>query len=50
MVSAELENLNNFEMLKSEFKKWESTHCKCKLCLSYIQNAGYVSISKAKAT
>ena len=38
--SPELKNLNNFEMFKSEIRKWEPTHCKCKLCLLYIQNVG----------
>ena len=50
VVSPELKNLNNFEMFESEIRKWEPTHWKCKFFLPYIQNIGYVNISKAKAT
>ena len=43
MVSPERKNLNKVEMFKTEIRKWETTQYKCKLCLPYIQNVGYVN-------
>ena len=43
MVSPERKNLNKVEMFKTEIRKRETTQYKCKLCLPYIQNVGYVN-------
>ena len=45
MVSLERKNLNDVEMFKSKIIKWEARQCKCKLCVLYVHNIGYINIS-----
>ena len=45
IVPEQFKKFNYAEIFKSQIKKWEPTQCKCKLCLPYIQNVGYVNIS-----
>ena len=46
MIPAELRNIGNVDSFKNEIRKWKPEECKCKLCMPYINNIGYVFINK----
>ena len=49
MVPPEPKNVNDVEMFISQIRKCEPTQCRCKPCLSYMQNVSYVNnISNTK--
>ena len=37
-ISAELRQINSFQVFKSEIKAWRSTSSSCRLCKNYIEN------------
>ena len=47
MDPLELKDLNDVEMFKSKFGKWEPRQCKCTLCLPCMYNIGYANISNS---
>ena len=43
-ISAELREINFFQVFKSEIKLLQQTNCPCRLSKNYIENLGFVSI------
>ena len=44
MIPSEIREINNFEMLKKLIRQWEPIGCNCKLCQTYIDNVGYITV------
>ena len=45
VVPTEIKKRKTLNIFKKNIKKWEPKNCKCKLCLSYIQNIGYLNVN-----
>ena len=43
-ISAELREINFFQVFKSEIKPLQQTNCPCRLSKNYIEHLGFVSI------
>ena len=44
MIPSEIREINNFEMFKKLIRQWEPIGCNCKLCQTYIDNVGYITV------
>ena len=44
MIPSELRDISNFEVFKSKIRQWEPIGCNCKLCQTYINSLGYVTV------
>ena len=44
MIPSELRDISNLEIFKKKIRQWEPIGCNCKLCQTYINNLGYVTV------
>ena len=44
MIPSELRDMSSLEVFKNEIRKWEPIDCNCKLCQTYINNLGYITV------
>ena len=46
MVPDELKKMTSFPAVKDKIKLWVPKDCPCKLCKTYVQGLGYVTLTK----
>ena len=44
MVPTDIKNSAKLNIFKDKIRNWEPKKCNCKLCLSNIQNIGYIKM------